>query len=141
MTIPRQVAETVQAGEITPWTKVMQKILDTPDTRAADSHLIAVAPQSQSTIDMDITLLATVTADLPCQPVKAATLLRPDLVNSQNPRLTRIIRGMTRITPPIKPPSRAKNTPRTLDGDWLPLLYSISYSFYCVSLSMTWPWP
>lgn len=142
MTITRQeIAETVPAGESNPWIKAMQKPPDTPDTRVADSHRIAVAPQSQSRIDMPITLLATATADLPCQLVKAATLLRADLVNFQSPRSTRTTRTRTRITPHIKPPSRAKNTPRTLDGVWLPLLYSISYSFYFVSQFTTWPWP
>jgi hypothetical protein len=34
-----------------------------------------------------------------------------------------------------------KDTPRTLDGVWLPLLYSISYLFYSVSPFTTWPWP
>lgn len=136
----REIAETVPPGEINPWIKAMQKPLDTPDTRVADSPRIAVAPQSQSRIDMPTTP-ATVTADLPCPPVKVAILLRPDLVNFQSQRSTRTTRTKTHITPPIKPPSRAKDTPRTLDGVWLPLLYSISYSFYYVSLFMTWPWP
>lgn len=134
----QEIAETVPAGEINPWIKAMQKPLDTPDTRVADSPRTAVALRSRNRSNMPIT---TATAALPCPPVKAATLLRADLVNFQSPRLTRITRTRTRITPPIKPPSRAKDILRTLDGVWLPSLYSISYSSYWFSLFMTWPWP